>query len=423
MNRIFGIQLIRQYSELPRPIHVLFFARMVNSMGAFVFPFLALYLTQKLGMSEGTAGLYMLAVAAAHVPGALLGGRLADRVGRKKVLVFGQAMAGAFLLPGAVLGVSVLVPWSVCAAQFFAALAQPGNQAMATDLTNRGNRQSAFSLLYLGYNLGFAVGPLLAGFLFAKLTWLLFLGDAVTTFVSVALVAFLVPETAPTAEDASRLGEESAMERPAEGHTVKVLLSRPVLLLFAALVAMLTFVYAQYAFALPLQLKAIFTVRGPVYYGSLMTINAIVVISLTAPIVLATRRLSPATNIGLAAGTYVVGFGMIYFLHSLPWFFVSTVIWTFGEILVSTNSNVFIANHTPSSHRGRFNALFPLMTGGGRALSPPLMGRVIQWLGLPSAWPILALIAAVSGTCLFALAARDRRKTTAQHESPQGASD
>lgn len=411
MSRPFGFQVFRQYGELPRPIHVLFFARMVNSMGAFVFPFLALYLTQKLGFSEGTAGLYLFAVAAAHVPGALIGGRLADRIGRKKIIVFGQAMAGAFLLPGAVLGASVLVPWSVCAAQFFAALAQPGNQAMATDLTNRGNRQSAFSLLYLGYNLGFAVGPLLAGFFFAKLTWLLFLGDALTTFVSVALVALLVPETTPTAEDVSGLDEQSAMERPAEGHTVKVLLGRPVLLLFASLVAMLTFVYAQYAFALPLQLKELFSARGPVYYGSLMTVNAVVVIGVTAPIVLATRRLSPATNIAFAAGAYVIGFGMIYFLRSLPWFFVSTVVWTLGEILVSTNSNVFIANHTPSSHRGRFNALFPLMTGGGRALSPPVMGRVIQWLGLSAAWPILALIAATAGTGLFALASRDRRRS------------
>ncbi|HUX13028.1 MAG TPA: MFS transporter [Spirochaetia bacterium] len=405
--KLSGLRVIRLYSELPREIHVLFFARLVNSMGAFVFPFLTLYLTQKMGLSTATAGLYMLLVAAAHVPGAILGGKLTDRIGRKKVLVFGQAMAGAFLLPGAVLGTSILVPWSIFAAQFFAALAQPSNQAMATDLTNRSNRQAAFSLLYLGYNLGFAVGPLLAGFLFTNLTWLLFLGDAFTTFVSVGMVALLVPDSTPSADDVSRVDRMPAMERPEKGHTLVALRARPVLLIFALLVSVLTFVYSQYGFALPLRLKELFLERGPVFYGTLMTMNAIVVIVLTAPVVLVTRRFSPARNLSHAALCYVVGFGMIYFLRTFPVFFVSTAIWTLGEILVSTNSNVYIANHTPVSHRGRFNALFPLITGGGRALSPPVIGRFILWFGLSAVWPVLAALAALAGIGLLVLARRD----------------
>ncbi len=310
-------------------------------------------------------------------------------------------------MPGAVLGTSILVPWSVFAAQFFAALAQPSNQAMATDLTNRNNRQAAFSLLYLGYNLGFAVGPLLAGFLFTNSTWLLFLGDALTTFVSVGLVAFLVPDSTPSAEEISRVDTISSTERAEKGHTLAALRARPVLIVFALLVSVLTFVYSQYGFALPLRMRELFLQRGPVCYGTLMTVNAIVVIVLTAPVVLLTRRYSPARNLGHAALCYLVGFGMIYFLRTLPLFFVSTAIWTLGEILVSTNSNVYIANHTPVSHRGRFNALFPLITGGGRALSPPVIGRFVTWFGLTAVWPVLAGLAALAGIGLLVLAHRD----------------
>ncbi|HUX49680.1 MAG TPA: MFS transporter [Spirochaetia bacterium] len=398
------------YRELPRSIHVLFFARMVNSMGAFVFPFLTLYLTQKLHLSAATSGSFMLLIAAAHVPGTILGGKLADSIGRKKILLIGQTAAGLFLLPGVFLGNSMLVPWSILVAQFFAALGQPSNQAMAMDLTTKANRQAAFSLLFLGYNLGFAVGPMLAGFMFAHLTWMLFLGDAVTTIVSVALVAALVPDTTPSKEHISESVAVNSGERAEEGHTVRALLARPLLLAFAAIVAILTFVYAQNGFALPLQLNKLFGTQGPVFYGSMMTLNAIIVIVLTAPAVALTRGNRPVTNIMIAALCYAIGFGMIFFIRTYAIFFISVAIWTLGEILISTNSNVYISNHTPISHRGRFNSIFPLITGGGRALSPAVVGWYIRFVGVQLVWPLMAALAALAGLALVVLRTRESER-------------
>ncbi|MEW5818540.1 MAG: MFS transporter, partial [Spirochaetota bacterium] len=45
------------YRGLPRSIYILFFARIVNCMGSFVFPFLTMFLTQKLELSTGEAGI------------------------------------------------------------------------------------------------------------------------------------------------------------------------------------------------------------------------------------------------------------------------------------------------------------------------------------------------------------------------------
>ncbi|MGM0675698.1 MAG: MFS transporter [Spirochaetota bacterium] len=52
--------------------------------------------------------------------------------------------------------------FSICGA------ATPATIALATDLSTPDTRQATFSLLYLGHNLGFAVGPLVAGFLFLE---------------------------------------------------------------------------------------------------------------------------------------------------------------------------------------------------------------------------------------------------------------
>lgn len=41
----------------------------------------------------------------------------------------------------------------------------------------------------------------------------------------------------------------------------------------------------------------------------------------------------------------------------LPLFLLSTLLWTVGEILQVTNASVYVANNSPISHRGRFNAI------------------------------------------------------------------
>ena len=89
-------KMLSPYTKLPKSIYILFFARMVNSIGAFVYPFLTIYLTKKLSLDEGEAGfIVMLAITAqtAHIPGLIVGGRLADWLGRKKILLLFQSLA------------------------------------------------------------------------------------------------------------------------------------------------------------------------------------------------------------------------------------------------------------------------------------------------------------------------------------------
>ena len=50
------MKAMKQYRGLPKPIYWIFLARLVNTMGAFVHPFLAIYLTETLGYSTAQAG-------------------------------------------------------------------------------------------------------------------------------------------------------------------------------------------------------------------------------------------------------------------------------------------------------------------------------------------------------------------------------
>lgn len=388
------------YRGLPRGIYALFLAQIVNAIGNLVYPFLTFFLTQRLGYNSAAAGTFIFVASIAYVPGSLLGGKLADHIGRKRVLIVAQGLAALMLVPCAFLGTSPVVPWLIIATHFFGGAANPTHEAITADMTSGEQRKAAFSLLYLGHNIGFSVGPMIAGFLFVRSLPLLFIGDALTTFVALAFVIVMVPESKPSEEELASNADVESNERSEVGGLFAVLLRRPYLIAFSLLSLLLTFVYAQFTFSLPLQLEELFPQKGPVFYGYLMTVNALVVIFLTTPLISLTKRVRPVLSVAIAGLMYTVGFGMLYYIGSIMLFMVSTVIWTLGEILMATNTNVYIASHTPISHRGRFNSLLPIVIGTGFALGPPVMGKFIELYSVELVWPLMALLSLLSAGSL-----------------------
>lgn len=403
MKKVFSV-----YAGLPSSIYILFAARVINSMGSFVFPFLTLFLTKKMGMSEGEVGFFVMMSSIAGVPGNLLGGAIADRFGRKWVFITVQFLSALCLIVSAFAGLSLLVPWLLIASLFFSNAARPVNSAMIADMTSGEQRKRAFSLLYLGINIGFSIGPIISGFLFNKYIMWIFLGDALTTLLSLIPVAMFVKETKPTLS----VSKENACaiapvcddgEAAYTGSTLSALFKRPILLMFCGICAIITFVYAQHTFSLPMFMDHIFGEQGASHFGILMTTNGLVVVFLTTIIITVTHRFKPIVNSAIAGLFYAIGFGMLYFIRSLPLFIVSTAIWTIGEILVTTNNSVYIAQHTPSSHRGRFNAVLPFISGSGFTLGPVIMGQLIPVWGLRNVWTTCFILSVLSTGLMFLL--------------------
>jgi len=127
-----------------------------------------------------------------------------------------------------------------------------------------------------------------------------------------------------------------------------------------------------------------------------MTANALLVVFGTAPLITVTRKWKAVTNVGLSSLLYAAGFGILYFGRTVGFFLGTAVIWTAGEILSATNVDVYIANHTPASHRGRMNAISPILVGAGFAVSPMIMGRFIERFGTRMVWPLAAVLGLIS---------------------------
>ena len=403
------------YLGLPRSVYVIFFARVVNSMGNFVFPFMTLLLTSKGGMGEQRVGLYLLIASALQVPGSLLGGKLTDKMGRKKIMITFMGLAALCFIPCAFLidydwGFRYL-PWFFVLAAFFGSIAGPASGAMMNDLTLPENRQAAFSLLYMGMNAGTAMGSIIAAFLFQNHLKLLFWGDAITTLISIILLLKFVKETKPTSEELKLIQEERADEKAETGGLVAALLRRPALLIFAALDTIYSFVYEQTRFSLPLQAKAVFGEDlGVKFFGTFNMINCLEVIFLTTILTLVTRKIRAIYNVAIAGLFFAVGFGMLFYVKSFWMFIISTLIWTIGEIINATNIGVYIANHTPASHRGRFNSIINIISGTGGAISPYIMGGFIAANGVTNVWPIIFILSLTAALSMFILGTSEKRR-------------
>lgn len=395
--------LFSLYRGLPKSVYILFIATIFNGVGSFVYPFLVLLLTQRLGYSNAAAGLFMTITAVVYLPGSLIGGKLTDFLGRKKVMIVGQLFASAMFVVCGFLGDSALVPLFILLNLFFDGITDPARSALLTDVTNVDNRQIAFSLNYLGHNLGFAFGPILAGFLFYRAPQWLFFGNAIATIFAIMSVALFVGESKPDKKTIVESFHSDSTERSEEGGLIKALFSRPRLLIYALCATFYSFAYSQALFALPLYITTLFGRGGAPLYGRMMSINATVVIVSNAFLVVALRKFHPLRNITIAGLFFAVGFAGMGFVQTPLLFYLLTITYTIGEVIDATNNSYYIANNTPMSHRGRFSSFFPIIMGLGHAIAPVIGGVVSSRHSLQILWILVGISALLGSIGTFIL--------------------
>jgi MFS family permease len=394
--------VIRKYYDLPRPVYILFLARIINYTGNFIFPFLTLLLVTRLGYEENIAGIYVTIVSVTGGPGMLIGGKLADKYGRRTVILYCAIAIMAGFIICTILGSSPAVPFLLIPINIFISAQNPAIQAMLIDITNRETRKNGFSLLYLGTNIGNSLGPLMVGFLFLNFTRLIF---GISAFIHLIIIVFAIlwiKETLPSHE---KINDEHIdhNEKPEEGNVLTIFFRKTALLAFSIISLIFSFIYAQTTFALPLYLENIFGETGTKLFGTLMTINMVLMIVITLFLIPLMRKIKPILNVFISGIIYAVGFGIIYYFTGFYLFIISTIIWTLGQIINVVYTNVYIADHSPITHRGRFSAMVPFIYMGGFALGPMLMGIFIKYRGIENAWVLIFFSALVGSFLILAL--------------------
>ncbi|MFA7108634.1 MAG: MFS transporter [Sphaerochaetaceae bacterium] len=367
------------YSKLGKNVYTLALLNFINGLGSFIFPFLSLFLIQKVGYSATKAGYFIMICSVLYVPSSLLSSKLSDKHDRKKIMVTTQLLFSVLIiLSGAMIGNLELVPIIILVALIFDGATDPARSALFQDCTTLENRQVAFSLFYLSSNLGFGIGATLAGFLFNNYTELLFYFTGILGIVGALLVQFLVENQQPTHQELEKSKEGNLTDKAVEGNIFKALKARPNLMFYIIIMCGFHFLAALFYFGLPLYTTALFNKTGASNYGILMFVNAFVAVTLTPFITKLSKNIHPLLSIALAAFLYAIS----YFLFGLNSIFIVLVFImignTIGEVFYATNSNYYVANHTPMGHRARFNSIMSILMGAGSAIGPYFSGVILD---------------------------------------------
>jgi MFS family permease len=407
---------------LPPSIIALFVVRLVVSAGSFVGPFLTMMLTIKLDFDETRAGFFMAAVSVVSAFGLALGGKLGDSFGRAGVLRSLQAITALAFIACGIIGFTELTPFIIALAMGSLSGTWPVINALVADRAPESRRKEAFSLLYWGNNIGFSIGPLIAGFLFDKAPRALFFGNAAALLIAAAVVSAFVRGKDPIhAEPAGPAGGQvdgaarsaaaaQALGAPAKSTLWTVLAANPVLVLYGLSSVLVAFVYNQHTFALPLFLKDVLgSTEGPKAYGFTMMANGLTVVVLTALVTYVSKRMAALAAVALGSVFYAAGFGGYYFALTIPLVIGMTVIWTIGEILGATNGNAFIAERAPPAYRSRINSAISLCYIVGNTLSPLAAGPLVRRFGSAALWPVIAALSLLSALLIFGIHVFDGR--------------
>ncbi len=410
------MKFIQQYKNLSKEIYVLFFGRVVTSMGSLIWPLLTLILKNKLGYNATTIATIRMAMSILQFPMLLLGGKLADTMNRKKIIVCCDMVT---VISYIICGLLPLSGYSIALfylAGVFATIEGPSYDALVADLSDSESREKAYSLQYLGMNLGLVLSPTIAGFLFENYLGLAFIITGIATFSSTLLIILFVKQLRVEKKKVSEYEEKRENE-----HVFKILWERRPILIYALVAGFGGLVYAQFNYLLPLNMETLYGAKGAAIFGMLTSTNALVVIIATPIITTFAGRIIDVRKILIGESLIILGLSGYRFVQGImPLYFVLMVIFTVGEVFNTLGNQPYMTRRMPSTHWGRVNSFIYTVSGAFSAWGNILIGKIVDNSGYDRAWLAVEAFGVATIVLAVTLNIMDKKQFYLLYEKKEG---
>jgi len=358
-----------------RPLWILFAGTFINRCGMFVLPFLTIYLTRH-GYSAAQAGIAISAYGAGHLIAAILGGHLADRIGRRNTIVLSMFLsASAMLALSQARAYPAILAFTLLAGSA-AEMYRPAAGALIGDLTTPEQRVTAFALFRFALNLGFAAGPAMAGFLADRSFFYLFIGDAATSFVFGVIALLALPH-----------GMRSDAQQERAGGAIADALHNRAFVTFIAASLCITWIEYQISTTFPLYVQSIGF--SPKTYGLLISLNGVLIALFELALTTMTRRFAPQPIIALGYALFAIGYALTGIAHAIPSLVLAVVVWTIGEMTFAPVTGAYVTNLAPERFRGRYHGIYTLTWSIG-ILFGPTFGMLLFQRNASAYWMTVA---------------------------------
>jgi MFS family permease len=373
--------MLREYLALPRTVHILCLGTLINRAGSFVILFLTFYLQERLQLGGLFATQAIGVFGLGTLLAAIVGGQLADTIGRRTVILLSLLGSGGVLLFFAKLS----NPWAILAFTlvfaFLVDMYRPAVSAMISDVVELERRPHAYGLMYIAINVGAAIAPLVGGLLATQAFEYLFWGDAATSVAYAVIIAIFVPETLGRSREAAAATDETSNPQSASA-AYGYIIRDATFVRFCFGTLFLSFIYMQAMSTFPLYLRELSF--GPEVYGKIIALNGLLVVLFQVPMTHLVNRFNRAKVIVLAALVTGIGFGLNGLASTPTVFAVIVVVWTAGELMQSPLVPSIVSDLAPPALRARYFGLLSMCYSGGNLIAAPLGGWVLVRFG--GAW-------------------------------------
>lgn len=376
---------INNYKGFSREIWILAIITFINRAGTMVLPFLTKYLKEDLLFSYEEVGWIMVCFGIGSMLGSWLGGKLSDKIGFYKIMVFSLFSSGIlfFILQ------YVTSFWGLCFSVFLImSIADMFRPAMFVSLgvyAKPENRTRALTLVRLAVNLGFAAGPALGGLIIMGIGYKgLFWTDSATCIISILIFALLVKEKKKV--DQKSLTHEESPE-------VTSVFKDKIFWLFQFVCFLTAVLFFQIFTTLPLYHHEKFGLTE-FQSGLLLSLNGLIIFFLEMPVVsfFERKQISKLKIILWGSLFMAISFYLLLITGWAGILIFSIIFVTFGEMFIFPFSNSFALSRAPKGHEGRYMALFTMSFSLAHITSSKTGMETISQFGYQTNWFLMGTL-------------------------------
>jgi predicted MFS family arabinose efflux permease len=409
-----------KFLGVPDLIWTLFSIRTINSLGfSATLPFLGVYLLVVRNVPLSEIGLIYLVTGILRFVSQILSGRLTDVIGPKKVMLLGYSSS---LISSLILGFLIslnaeVLIFSIIYPLFalFRGISQPATSAIiaSQDITQV---RTGFSFLNIGGNLGFAIGPALAGIIIDTLGYpTAFYLSAVAAGIAALIAMFKIQGKQLLAPANQKIKPSSSFAQQKRLSNNSIWLNwkndQNLILLLGLILCM--FICIGYEIT-PMSLY-IASIPGfsNTLIGYLFATNGLTIVILQLPITRLIERshvklLAPLI---LSAGLATVSFVLAVFARTfLEWEFFMLVI-TLAEIMLTVPAQSVIAFFSKAETRGTYQGYYSSVSNSGRSLASFIGPASLGLFAFDPAlmWVAIGVLSLITGIGFAALSPKIQR--------------
>ena len=327
--------------------------------------FIPLYLSNIRHIPYVFVGVLFFVTAMVTLPFSIYGGNLIDRIGRRMAAIWLPPIIISLLLAITVT-VYLQLPDLILYIAFilvepFSSIQGILDNVVLTDTTSEVERTDAFSVVRIGGNIGFSLGPAIGGFLSVVNYALVFLFPAIASIGEWYLYIKYVKETRTVQPHGREKMQIPISDRP--------------FILLCILIASVWFIAGQWGTTLTLFWSNVDLVPNS-FIGILYAINGVVVVFLQIPINWALARMKDYRRIALGGLVYAFSFFALVFSSNLVFLAVDVVFITIGENILSPVAYSVVGKMAPADRRGQYYGAFQLIMGLIMPIAP-VIGTVL----------------------------------------------